>query len=233
MVLAPRITRCMSTPRRHSAAFAVAAFIVLSAFTDTTTAAQTNVRETLRICGASACVTVKTTGSRLYSRLFDVRSSSPLPPPAGAFYVLKLWVEGAPLAQNGWYVPSSDATRWLDPHPSDWTRLGRRGVAFFQQHFPAGPPHRAPRPARVTVAHRRVRDTSAYMHVFDRYPRGSIPGPGAHWISIRVVWPSGTPWRFEHAALSALPAKRVLARPGGWFRIPTALAKAIARDAHS
>jgi hypothetical protein len=45
------------------------------------------------------------------------------------------------------------------------------------------------------------------------------------------VWPAGTPWRFEHTELSALPARHVLARPGGWYRIPVAFAKVIARDA--
>lgn len=172
------------------------------------------------------------TFSRLQPLVFDLRGSSRLPPPAGAFYVLKLRVEGAPRVQAGWYVPSSHTTRWLIPAPSEWTKLRRRGIAFFQQHLPDGPPHRAPRPVRVAVANRRMTDTAPYAHVFDRLPRTSIPGPGAHWISIRAVWPVGTPWRFEHAKLFAVPSRRILARPGGWFRVPIAFAKVIARDAH-
>jgi hypothetical protein len=218
---------------RRTLVIAWLALVAFPAFAGATTAARTGLRMTLRICGASACVTVKTKDSRLYRRLFYPRSSSPLPPPVGAFYVLEFRFEGAPHAQSGWYVPSSHTTRWLEPHPTDWATLSRRGAAFLQHHLPAGPPHAAPRPVRVTVAQRRVHDTSPYVHVFDRFAPAPLPGPGARWISIRAVWPAGTPWRFERAELSALPAKRVLARPGGWFRIPIALAKTITRDAHA
>ena len=107
----------------------------------------------------------------------------------------------------------------------------RRGTAFLRNHLPAGPPHRAPRPVRVTVALRHVRDRAPYAHVFDHFPQAPIPGRNAHWISVRVAWPAGTPWRYEHAGLSVLPSRRTLARPGGWYRIPLAFAKVIARDA--
>lgn len=196
-----------------------------------TTAARADLRATLRICGTRTCSTVKTTLMRLPPIAIDGPGASPLPPPAGAFYVLKLSVEGAPHVQTGWYVPSSHTTRWLIPRPSQWTKLRRRGVAFMQRHSPAGPPHSAPRPVRVTVARRRVHDTAPYAHVFDRFPEAPGPPPNAHWVFLRIVWPVGTPWRFEHAELLVAPAKRVLARPGGSFRIPAAFARVIARDA--
>ena len=195
------------------------------------TAAQTDVRATLRICGGRACTTVKTTLSRLDLLSLD-RNASPLPPPASAFYTLTLSVDGAPRVQKGWYVPSSRTARWLVPAPSDWTKLRRRAVAFLRQHLPAGPPHRAPRPVRVVVAHRSVHDTAPYAHVFDGFPQAPGPPPSVRWITVRVTWPAGTPWRFEHDELVVAPAKRVLARPGGSFRIPAAFAKVIARDAH-
>jgi len=84
---------------------------------------------------------------------------------------------------------------------------------------------------RVTVALRHVRDRAPYAHVFDHFPQAPIPGRNAHWISVRVAWPAGTPWRYEHAGLNVLPSRRTLARPGGWYRIPLAFAKVIARDA--
>lgn len=210
-------------------AFAVATVIALTT-SASSTAARTDVRATLQVCGARACATVKTTTSQLDPYLFD-RHSSHLPPPARAFYVLKLSVEGAPRVQKGWYVPSSHTTRWLIPRPSDWTKLRRRGVAFLRRHLPGGPPHRAPRPVRVNVANRRVRDRAPYAHVFDHFPEAPIPPRNAHWIWVRVVWPAGTPWRFEQAGLNVLPSRRTLARPGGWFRIPVAFAGVIARDA--
>jgi hypothetical protein len=76
-----------------------------------------------------------------------------------------------------------------------------------------------------------VHDTAPYAHVFDRFPEAPGPPPDAHWVVLRVVWPAGTPWRFEHDELLAAPARRVLARPGGSFRIPATFAQAIARDA--
>jgi hypothetical protein len=203
----------------------------LTAFAGPTTAA-TDVRATLRICGARECATVKKTLMRLHALAVYGRGSSRLPPPVGAFYVLELSVDGAPRVQKGWYVPSSHTTRWLVPAPSEWTKLTRRSAAFMQQHLPEGPPHRAPRPVRVAVAHRRVRDTAPYAHVFDRFPAAPGPPPNARWVTLRVTWPVGTPWRFEHTEEFALPSRRILARPGGWFRIPVAFARVIARDAH-
>lgn len=194
------------------------------------TAARASVRATLEVCGARACATVKTTTARLDPFLFP-RNSSHLPPPARAFYVLKLSVEGAPRVQRGWYVPASHTTRWLVPHPSPWTKLGRRGAAFMRRHVPGGAAHRAPLPVRVTAAQRRVTDTAPYAHVFDHFRQAPIPPAGVHWIGIRVVWPAGSPWRFEHAGLNVVPSRRVLARPGGWYRIPLTFARVIARDA--
>jgi hypothetical protein len=196
------------------------------------TSAAADVRATLRVCGALSCTTVKTTLTRLPPIAVDGRGASSLPPPARAFYVLKLSVEGAPRLQTGWYVPSSHTTRWLIPGPSEWTKLRRRGTAFMQLHLPDGPPHHAPRPVRVTVARRRVRAPAPYAHVFDRFPRAPGPPPNARWITIRVAWPRGTPWHFEHADVFALPARRILVRPGGWFRIPAAFARVIARAVH-
>ena len=234
----PRLTmRCTSTrsptpfrERQRCVALAVAVVIALMSPTGST-AARANVRATLQVCGARTCTTLDTTTSRLSPTLFGARSSSALAPPARAFYVLKLFVEGAPRVQKGWFVPASRTTRWLVPHPSEWTKLGRRGTAFLRKHLPAGPPHRAPRPVRVTVALRHVRDRAPYAHVFDHFPQAPIPGRNAHWISVRVAWPAGTPWRYEHAGLNVLPSRRTLARPGGWYRIPLAFAKVIARDA--
>ena len=169
--------------------------------------------------------------SRLSGTVLAVRGSTALPPPARAFYVLKLSVEGAARVQRGWFVPSSHTTRWLVPQPSKWTKLGRRGTAFMRRHVPAGPPRRSPQPVRVTVAERRVTDTAPYAHVFDHFRQAPIPPASAHWIGVRVLWPAGSPWRFEHARLEVLASRRVLARPGGWYRIPLALATVIARDA--
>jgi hypothetical protein len=86
---------------------------------------------------------------------------------------------------------------------------------------------------RVVVGHRLARDTKPYAHVFDRFPEAAGPPPEVRWISLRVVWPASTPWRFEHAVLSVTPARRVLARPGGWVRIPAAFAQVVARDART
>lgn len=196
-----------------------------------TTAARADVRATLRICGTQSCTTVKTTLLRLPPIVVDGRGSSSLPPPAGVFYVLKLTAEGAPRVQRGWYVPSSETTRWLIPAPSKWTKLRPRGAAFFRHHLPPGPPHRTPRPVRVVVAQRPVQDTAPYTHVFDRFPELPGPPPNVRWVTVRVTWPVGTPWRYEHDELIVAPAKRVLARPGGSFRIPVAFAQVIARDA--
>lgn len=227
----PRLTMpCTSTRRPRWAAFAVASGIALMNPVGSS-AARANVRATLQVCGAHACTTLKTTSSWLSPTLFDVRSSSALPPPARAFYALRLSVEGAPRVQKGWYVPSSRTSRWLVPHPSKWTELGRRGAAFLRKQLPAGPPHRAPRPVRVTVAQRHVQDRAPYAHVFDHFLPAPMPRRNAHWISVQVAWPAGTPWRYEHAGLHVLPSRRTLARPGGWYRIPLAFAKAIARDA--
>jgi hypothetical protein len=211
-------------------AFALAAVIALMT-SASSTAARADIRATLQVCGARACTTAKTTMSRISRTLFGRSSSSALPPPARPFYVLKLSVEGAPRVQRGWYVPSSHTTRWLVPHPSEWMKLRRRGTAFMRRHLPAGPLHSAPRPVRVTVAHRLVHDTAPYAHVFDRFPQAPIPPPNAHWIWVRVVWPARTPWRYEHAGLNVVPSQRTLARPGGWYRIPLAFAEVIARDA--
>jgi hypothetical protein len=211
-------------------AFSVAAVMALMT-SATSTAARTNVRATLQVCGARACTTLKTTMSRISPTVFGARGSSALPPPARAFYVLKLSVEGAPRVQTGWYVPSSHTTRWLNPRPSRWTKLRRRGAAFLRRHLPAGPPHRAPRPVRVTVAHRLVHDRAPYARVFDHFRRAPILPASAHWIGLRVSWPAGTPWRFEHAGLNVVPSRRVLARPGGWYLIPLEFARVIAKDA--
>lgn len=216
--------------RRRWVAFSVATVLALMT-SASSTAARTNICATLQVCGARACTTLRTTTSRISPTLFGVRGSSALPPPARDFYVLKLSVEGAPRVQTGWYVPSSHTTRWLVPRPSEWTKLGARGVTFMRRRLPAGPPRRAPHPVRVTVAHRRVHDRAPYAHVFDHFPKSPVPPPNAHWIWARVVWPAGTPWRFEHAGLNLLPSRRILARPGGWFRIPVAFARVIARDA--
>gem|GEM_PF-2728851 len=86
---------------------------------------------------------------------------------------------------------------------------------------------------RVVVGHRLARDTRPYAHVFDRFPEAAGPPRGVRWISLRVVWPAGTPWRLEHGMLSVTPARRVLARPGGWVRIPAAFARVVARDART
>jgi hypothetical protein len=101
----------------------------------------------------------------------------------------------------------------------------------MRRHVPAGPAHRAPLPQRVTVAKRRVTDTAPYAAVFDRFRQAPIPPASARWIGVRVLWPGGNPWRFERAGLNVVPARRVLARPGGWYRIPLAFARVIARDA--
>jgi hypothetical protein len=194
-------------------------------------AAPAHARATLQVCGARACTTVKTTMSRLSRTVLGVRGSTALPPPARAFYVLKLSVEGTPRVQRGWYVPSSHSTRWLVPRPSRWAKLGRRGAAFMRRHVPEGPAHHAPRPVRVTVAQRRVGNTGPYAHVFDHFPPAPIPSASAHWVGVRVVWPAGSPWRFEHAGLNVVASRRVLARPGGWYRIPLAFARLIAREA--
>jgi len=196
------------------------------------TAAGAEMKATLRVCGAHACTTIKTAASRLQPLTFDDSRSSPRPPPARPFYVLKLRVEGAPHVQTGWYIPSSHTTRWLIPKPSEWTKLRRRGTAFLQAHLPAGPPRRAPRPVRVVVGHRLARVTAPYAHVFDRFPPAPVPPPNAHWIVLHVLWPVGTPWWFEHDEIIDAPAKRVLGRPGGWFRIPITFANVISRDAH-
>jgi hypothetical protein len=222
--------RRQTARRSRWVAFSLA--LVLAFLTSgTSNAAPTNIRARLQVCGARKCTTLDTTTSRISDTLFGVRGSSHLPPPARAFYVLKLSIEGAPRVQRGWYVPASRTTRWLVPHPSRWTKLGRRGAAFMRRHVPAGPAHRSPLPVRVTVAQRRVADTAPYAHVFDRFRRAPIPPPGAHWIGVHVVWPAGSPWRFEHAGLNVVPSRRTLARPGGWYRIPLAFARVIARDA--
>lgn len=234
----PRPTmRCTSTrrPARFGlrprwGAFAVVTVIAVMSPVSST-GALANVRATLQVCGARACTTLKTNTSRLSPTLFGVRSSSHLPPPARAFYVLKLSVEGAQRVQRGWYVPSSHTTRWLVPHPSQWTKLGRRGAAFMRRHVPSEAAHRAPLPVRVTVARRHVTDTAPYAHVFDHFRQAPIPPASARWIGVRVWWPAGSPWRFEHAGLNVVPSRRTLARPGGWYRIPPALAWVIARDA--
>jgi hypothetical protein len=100
-------------------------------------------------------------------------------------------------------------------------------------HLPPGPAHRAPLPVRVTVARRRATDTAPYAHVFDHFRQAPIPPASAHWIGVRVLWPAGSPWRSEHAGLNVVPSRRTLARPGGWYRIPLAFARVIARDARS
>lgn len=247
--MARRIARCTSThsrtggggatppPRlpgirmcRGLAPLTVGTLVALAAFAGATAAAP-DVGATLRVCGARDCATLKTTVARLRI-VIDGHGSSPLPPPAGAFYVLKLSVEGAPRVQKGWYVPSSRTTRWLIPAPSKWTKLRRRGAAFMQQHLPPGPPHLAPRPVRVVVANRPVLLKTPYAHVLDRFPEAPGPPPNARWITVRVTWPVGTPWRFEHTNVFVLPSRRILARPGGWFFIPAAFARVIARDAH-
>lgn len=216
---------------RRLVVLAVGTLVALTAVVGASSAAA-DVRATLRVCGALRCTTLKTTVTRLPALMVEGRGSSPLPPPVRAFYVLKMSVEGAPRVQRGWYVPSSHTTRWLNPAPSEWTKLRPRGTAFMERHLPAGPPHHAPRPVRVTVAHRSVHDKAPYAHVFDRFPEVSGPPPKAHWITIRVAWPVGTPWQFEHAEVLAVPLRRILARPGGSFRIPVAFAGVIGRDAY-
>lgn len=214
---------------RGLATIAVGALGALTAFAGATNAAS-DVRATLRVCGARECATVKSTVARLPTLSVEGAGSA-LPPPARPFYVLELSVEGAPHVQKGWYVPSSHTTRWLLPAPSTWTTLRPRASAFMQRHLPEGPPHRAPRPVRVVVARRSVVRTAPYAHVFDRLPEAPGPPPHARWITIRVTWPAGTPWRYEHTDVFALPSRRILARPGGWFFIPAAFADVIARDA--
>lgn len=230
--LTMRSTSTRSRGRAHARWAAVSAAGAVALMTSAgPSAAPTTTRATLQVCGASACRTLKTTMSRLSRTVLGVRGSTALPPPARTFYVLELSVEGAPRVQRGWYVPSSRTTRWLVPHPSRWTKLGRRGAVFMRRHVPTGPAHRAPRPLRVTVAQRRVTDTAPYAHVFDHFGRAPIPPASAHWIGVRVRWPADSPWRFEHAGLNVVPSRRVLARPGGWYRIPLAFARVIARDA--
>ncbi|MFL5959633.1 MAG: hypothetical protein ACJ75G_05105 [Gaiellaceae bacterium] len=86
---------------------------------------------------------------------------------------------------------------------------------------------------RVVVGHRLVHDTAPYAHVFDRFPPAPGPPPHTHWVFLRLRWPVGTPWRYEHAGIDVSPSTRVLAREGGWFRIPAAFAKVVARDART
>jgi len=196
------------------------------------TPADSEVRASLRICGALACTTVKSTVARLSPILAQAEGGLSVPPPAAAFYRLGLRVKGSPRVARGWYVPSAAVTRWL-PAPSSWSRLPRAATAFLTRHLPSGPPYRRPRPARVVVGRRLARDPRPYAHVFDRFPEAPGPPPGVRWITLRVAWPAGTPWRLEHASLSVSPAKRILARPGGWVRIPATFAQLIARDARS
>lgn len=118
---------------RRLVSFAVGALVALTAFAGPTNAAA-DVRATLRMCGARECATVKTTLMRLPPLLIEGPGSSPLPPPAATFYVLKFSVEGAQRVQKGWYVPSSHTTRWLVRAPSEWTKLSRHGAPFMQQH---------------------------------------------------------------------------------------------------
>lgn len=181
------------------------------------------------VCGRADCSETRDKPvldalSRLFAPPLSALATAP---PLAPYYELR----GDPdwPARFGHFVPGSDAVQWGWPAPAVhvWVngesvvRLELERVAATLEPFPA------PRPARVVVNGRLVRDPAGYVPLFgalERAPRPRAAGP--RWIPVTFVWTRANPWS-EASSMFYDPDDRALYRDGGWYRLPPALSRKI------
>jgi hypothetical protein len=112
--------------------------------------------------------------------------------------------------------------------PGRWAKLSSasriRAVASGLRPLPA------PTPSEVLVGGRRVRGHSSYLGLLGPLPASAARWTGELLVPIDVRWRTPNPWSVVSSYLQYIPAKRLLIRLDGYFRVPGELAAMIDSD---
>lgn len=191
--------------------------------------------ESVRVCGFAACSETRdaATLDALWRLLAPQRETLAPSPPIGPYYELRTKPERprAGEEQLGYLVRGTDVLLFGFPEGAAklWLRPGPLARAELERASEGLEPRPAPRPARVVVDGRRVRNPAAYLAMLGPLASAERPrATGPPWIPVTFVWRSSNPWSGD-SSLFYDPDDRALFRGGAWYRVPPSLARMITR----
>src|SRR5215216_106580 len=186
---------------------------------------------TATVCGSDACVT--SNDSDALTPLLAQDRSAPSPAPA-PFYRMRVRMgaeqEAGP-TWTWWYVPSASVvlvTGIFGDGQDSWVPATGAARTLLQATVRELKPLSLPRPTRVTVGARAVKDPDSYLRLLTQKSVGfGLPNHG-DWQPIRF-YGAASPWTGGSLPLSFSAKDGLLLRGGSVVKLPAAL---VARIRH-
>src|SRR5437660_172096 len=187
----------------------------------------------LKICGASGCVT-STDPSVLKG--WEAGNQDPIQiwqtNPADYYKItVGLGDKGTVMGtQAGYWLPGRNLMRWQGQNGYPWWKLFPSQVKMLRSVTGSLTPI-TPALSWVKVGGMKVADPTSYLRLLGKFQEAYVGLNASHKHRVRIVLhtPSANPWIHSTLGLRYTPKKRLLVRPDGDFRVPKRMAGRVMR----